>query len=51
MNFQREAKLLRGKNKIIIPVASTGIAVKYLAGGRTYHSQFKLPIQLKQNST
>jgi len=43
--------VLRGENKIIIPVASTGIAATLLAGGRTYHSQFKLPIQLRENST
>jgi ATP-dependent DNA helicase PIF1 len=43
--------VLRGKEKIVIPVASTGIAATLLAGGRTYHSQFKLPIPLKENST
>jgi hypothetical protein len=43
--------ILRGQSKIIIPVASTGIAATLLAGGRTYHSQFKLPILLKENST
>ncbi len=43
--------VLRGEDKIVIPVASTGIAATLLAGGRTYHSQFKLTIQLKENST
>jgi ATP-dependent DNA helicase PIF1 len=42
--------VLRGKGKIVIPVASTGIAATLLSGGRTYHSQFKLPIPLKENS-
>ncbi len=43
--------VLRGENKIVIPVVSTGIAATLLAGGKTYHSQFKLPIQLNKNST
>jgi hypothetical protein len=43
--------VLRGKEKVVIPVASTGIAATLLAGGRIYHSQFKLPILLKENST
>jgi hypothetical protein len=43
--------VLRGQGKIVISVASTGIAATLLAGGRTYHSQFKLPIPLKENST
>ncbi len=43
--------VLRGKDKIIIPVASTGIAATLLKGGRTYHSQFKLPLPSKENST
>jgi hypothetical protein len=42
--------VLRGEEKIVIPVASTGITANLLAGGRTYHSQFKLPIPLKENS-
>jgi hypothetical protein len=42
--------VLRGKNKIVTPVASTGIAATLLAGGRTFHSQFKLTFPLKENS-
>jgi ATP-dependent DNA helicase PIF1 len=42
---------LSRRNEIVIPVASTGIATTLLAGGRTYHSQFKLPIPLKKDST
>jgi hypothetical protein len=42
--------VLRGKEKVVIPVASTGIAATLLTGGKTYHSQFKLPILLKENS-
>jgi hypothetical protein len=43
--------VLRGEDEIVIPVDSTGIAAKLLAGDKTYQSQFKLPIQLKENST
>jgi ATP-dependent DNA helicase PIF1 len=43
--------VLRGHDKIVIPVASTGIAATPLGGERTYHSQFKLSITLKENST
>jgi ATP-dependent DNA helicase PIF1 len=42
---------LNGRNEIDIPVASTGIATTLLAEGRTYNSQFKFPIPLKENST
>lgn len=39
------------ENNTVIPVVSTGIAATLLARGGTYHSQFKLPIPLKENST
>ncbi|XP_030058284.1 uncharacterized protein LOC115469629 [Microcaecilia unicolor] len=42
---------IRGEGKIALPVASTGIAANLLPGGRTYHSQFKLPVPLLENST
>ncbi|UYV81417.1 hypothetical protein LAZ67_20001143 [Cordylochernes scorpioides] len=42
---------IRGNNGIALPVASTGIAAKLLEGGRTYHSQFKLPVPLLDTST
>jgi ATP-dependent DNA helicase PIF1 len=42
---------LNGRNEINISVASTGIAITLLAEGRTYHSQFKFPTPLKENST
>ncbi len=42
---------LRVRDEIVIPVASTGIAATLLAGGRIYHSKFKLTIPLKENST
>ena len=41
---------LRGERKIALPVASTGIAANLLNGGRTYHSQFKLPVPLLETS-
>ncbi|XP_053566967.1 uncharacterized protein LOC128656828 [Bombina bombina] len=42
---------LRGRTDGVLPVASTGIAANLLDGGRTYHSQFKLPIPLLDTST
>ncbi|UYV81456.1 hypothetical protein LAZ67_20001240 [Cordylochernes scorpioides] len=42
---------IRGNNGIALPVASTGIAANLLEGGRTYHSQFKLPVPLLDTST
>jgi len=41
---------LRSAKKIALPVASTGIAANLLDGGRTYHSQFKLPVPLLETS-
>jgi hypothetical protein len=43
--------VVRGRHQIVVPVASTGIAATLLKGGRTYHSQFKLPVPLLDNST
>jgi hypothetical protein len=42
--------ILRGEGKIVLPVASTGIAANLLPNGRTYHSQYKLPIPILSNS-
>lgn len=41
---------LRSEGKIVIAVASSGIAALLLPGGRTAHSRFKIPIDLKENS-
>ncbi|XP_060129913.1 uncharacterized protein LOC132592021 [Zootoca vivipara] len=41
----------RGQGNIALPVASTGIAANLLEGGRTYHSQFKLPVPIVENTT
>jgi len=40
----------RGDRKIGLAAASTGIAANLLDGGRTYHSQFKLPVPLLETS-
>ena len=37
---------LRSVGKVVIPVASAGIAALLLPGGRTAHSRFKLPVNL-----
>ena len=35
---------LRPRKKIVLPVASNGIASLLLPGGRTTHSRFKIPV-------
>ncbi len=42
---------LRGQGKIVLAVASSGIAPLLLPGGRTAHSRFKIPIDLHDEST
>ncbi|XP_065322968.1 ATP-dependent DNA helicase pif1-like [Gordionus sp. m RMFG-2023] len=41
---------IRGRNQIVLPFATTGIAAILLKGGRTIHSGFKLPIPIVDNS-
>ncbi|XP_074315582.1 uncharacterized protein LOC141651784 [Silene latifolia] len=42
---------LRADSKIVLNVASSGIATLLLPGGRTAHSRFDIPIDLFENST
>ncbi len=42
---------LRGQCKIMLTIASLGIASLLLLGGRTAHSRFKIPIDLHNEST
>ena len=42
---------LRGQGKIVLCVASSGIAALLLNGGRTSHSAFKIPIKIHETST
>src|SRR6202789_1450016 len=42
---------LRGQGKIVLCVASSGIASLLLMGGRTSHSTFKIPIEIHESST
>jgi len=42
---------LRSEGKNVLPVASTGIAANLLKGGRTYHSEFKVPLKVSETST
>ncbi|XP_074362379.1 uncharacterized protein LOC141702628 [Apium graveolens] len=44
------AKLLQDC-KVVLPVASSGIAATLMPGGRTAHSRFKIPIVLDECST
>jgi len=41
---------LRSKRKIVLTVASSGIASLLLPGGRTTHSKFRIPIPTMENS-
>ena len=45
------AAAVRAQGKIALSVASSGIAALLLAGGRTAHSMFKIPIELDEAST
>lgn len=36
---------LRSQGKIVLPVASSGIAATLMSGDRTVHSCFKIPIE------
>ena len=42
---------LRGQGKVVICVASSGIAAILLMGGRTSHSMFRIPIEIHESST
>ncbi|XP_074356297.1 uncharacterized protein LOC141695998 [Apium graveolens] len=42
---------LRSEGKIVLAVASSGIASLLFEGGRTAHSRFKIPIDVNENST
>jgi hypothetical protein len=42
---------LRSQGKIVICVASSGIAALLLKGGRTSHSCFHIPVQINESST
>ncbi|XP_058746103.1 uncharacterized protein LOC131618973 [Vicia villosa] len=42
---------IRSKKKIVLTVASSGIASLLLPGGRTAHSKFKIPVPTLDNST
>lgn len=45
------AAALRSRSKIVLTVASSGIASLLLPGGRTAHSKFKIPVPTYHNST
>ena len=42
---------LRSQGRIVLNVASTGLAAQNLEGGRTAHSRFKIPIPILEDST
>lgn len=41
---------LRSESKIVLVVASSGIAATLLPGGRTAHSRFKIPLNIDESS-
>jgi len=45
------ASSLRADKKIVLMVASNGIASLLLLGGRTAHSKFKIPVPIFEDST
>uniref|UniRef100_A0A8C5MTH3 ATP-dependent DNA helicase n=1 Tax=Leptobrachium leishanense TaxID=445787 RepID=A0A8C5MTH3_9ANUR len=49
--YQTLLHSFRGNKEVALAVASTGIAANLLEGGRTYHSQVKLPVPLLDTST
>ena len=42
---------LHGQGKVVVCVASSGIASLFLIGGQTSHSTFKIPIDMYESST
>ncbi|CAL1408060.1 unnamed protein product [Linum trigynum] len=42
---------LRSENKVVLCVASSGIAALLMEGGRTAHSRFRIPVDLDAKST
>ena len=49
--YNTMAAALRSQSKIVIPVATSGIAAEMLDVARTAHSAFKIPIPIQKNST
>jgi len=41
----------RGQNKVVLCVASSGLAATLLQGGRTAHSLLRIPIEIEEHST
>ncbi|XP_038720003.1 uncharacterized protein LOC120012639 [Tripterygium wilfordii] len=49
--YQTIIAKVRSTGRIVLAVASSGIASLLLPGGRTAHSRFKIPIQVDESST
>jgi len=47
--WNRIVGYLRRKNKIVLTVASSGVAALLLPGGRTAHSRFKIPCEVEDD--
>ncbi|XP_066340366.1 uncharacterized protein [Miscanthus floridulus] len=48
--WNRMVGYLRAKNKIVLTVASSGIAALLLQGGHTAHSRFKIPCEVEEDT-
>ena len=48
--WNRMVGYLRAKNKIVLTVASSGVAALLLQGGRTAHSRFKIPCEVEEDT-
>jgi ATP-dependent DNA helicase PIF1 len=48
--YQGLSSFYRAQGKIVLCVASSGIAALLLEGGRTVHSRFKIPIDINKHS-
>ncbi|KAL8156433.1 hypothetical protein AgCh_001501 [Apium graveolens] len=44
-------EMIESERKIVLPVASSGIAAVLLPGGRTAHSRFKIPLDVDEQSS
>lgn len=49
--YRAIANFIRGQEKIVLCVASSGIAALLLDGGTTAHSRFKIPLRIHEDST
>ena len=42
--------ILRSQNKLVVAIATSGVAASIMSGGRTAHSRFKIPLTIENGS-